>query len=121
MQGTHRPPSVATVDLLTIRRAARHLVRPDDGPEALPPSAAELDQLMLQIPAHLGVLMSEVQRLAERFGEDSILGYGALVTVDGARKRLDVDPGPELLQRVVHARRLARSLQLLARYYEVLS
>ncbi|MEU3982682.1 DUF6415 family natural product biosynthesis protein [Streptomyces sp. NPDC026672] len=104
-----------------MRKAARHLIRPDDGPEALPSSAAELDQLVIRIRAHLGVIMPEVQRLAEGFGEETILGYGALVTVESARERLEADPGPDLLNRVIHARRLARSLQSLCRYWEVLA
>lgn len=110
-----RPP-----DIDSMRATARRLLGPDDGPDALPPGAAEVDTLALILCGHLEVLIPDVEQ-AVGPRPDSVKAYCALACVGEARRKLSLTPRPGLDSRVAHARRLARVLLALCAHQEELS
>lgn len=104
-------------DIEAMRSAADHALGPDDGPEALPPSAAELETLDSTLRGHLELLIPEVARAAGPRA-CSVQTYCALACVGVARGQLDRTPASTFEARVAHARNLARSLGALCDHYE---
>lgn len=111
--GLDEPPP----DIATMRETVRCLLGPDDGPDALPPSAAELDTLTLALRGHLQLLIPDVERAAGPRPKH-VAQYCALACVGEARRKLGIEPRPGLESQVAHARRLARSLSALCDHYE---
>jgi len=103
-----------------MRRAVNRLLDPDAVPDALPPAAAELDTLTLQLRGHLQLLMPEVEEIVARIRQDSIPRYCAQACLGEARMKLAIEPQPGLSAAVAHARRLARVLNALVDHYEQL-
>ncbi|TFV29846.1 hypothetical protein E4K10_45615 [Streptomyces sp. T1317-0309] len=64
-----------------MRQAAGKLLAPDAAPDALPPTATELETLTLEVRGHLALLMPEVEQAASRLSEDSIPRYCALACI----------------------------------------
>lgn len=123
-QVTARPPTAhgqdqVSPDLETMRETAFCLLGPDDAPEALPPTASELDTLTLALRGHLELIVPEVER-AVGPRPKNMQAYCALACVGEARRKLGITPKPGLEYRVAHARRLARSLNALCDHYEPL-
>ncbi|WP_329437836.1 DUF6415 family natural product biosynthesis protein [Streptomyces canus] len=104
-------------DIDTMRATVRRLLGPDDGPDVLPPTAAELDTLALALRGHLDLLTPEVERAAGPRPKN-VAQYCALACVGESRRRLSVRPRPGLESHVAHARRLARVLNALCDHYE---
>ncbi|WP_210574089.1 DUF6415 family natural product biosynthesis protein [Streptomyces sp. GESEQ-4] len=124
-QATARPPAVeecdqAPPDLEMMRENARRLLGPDDGPEALPPTATEVDALALVLRGHLELLVPEVERAAGNRLK-SVQSYCAMACVGEARRKMAVTPLARLDAGVAHARRLARSLNSLCDHFETLN
>ncbi|WP_405580676.1 DUF6415 family natural product biosynthesis protein [Streptomyces sp. NBC_01092] len=122
---TTHPPAAeeqnqAPPDVATMRETAALTLGPDDGPDALPPGAAELDTLDRTLRGHLELLIPEVAQAAGPRPKD-VQTYCALACVGEARRKLSVTPRPTLEARVAHARRLARVLNSLCDHYEQLS
>ncbi|MGW7529670.1 DUF6415 family natural product biosynthesis protein [Streptomyces sp. NPDC054783] len=108
------------VDIETMRETAALLLGPDDGLDALPPAAAELDALTAMLRGHLALLIPEVEAKAGRLPRDSVRRYCALACVEEANRKLRVGDGCTPAVRGAVARKLARSLNALCRHYEVL-
>ncbi|WP_210587143.1 DUF6415 family natural product biosynthesis protein [Streptomyces sp. GESEQ-35] len=124
-QATAHSPTVeerdqAPPDLATMRGNALRLLGPDDGPEALPPAADEVDTLTLALRGHIELLVPEVERAAGSRFKD-VQSYCAMACVGEARRKMSVPPLAGLDAGVAHARRLARSLSALCDHYETLS
>ncbi|MFD8391107.1 DUF6415 family natural product biosynthesis protein [Streptomyces sp. NPDC059680] len=103
-----------------MRETAALLLGPDDGPDAPPPVAAELDALAAMLRGHLALLIPEVEVKAGRLPRDSVRRYCALACVEEANRKLRVGDGCTPAVRVAVARKLARCLNALCRHYEVL-
>ncbi|MEU3340681.1 DUF6415 family natural product biosynthesis protein [Streptomyces sp. NPDC006668] len=112
--GLDEPPP----DIATMRDTASLLLGPDDGPDALPP-AADVDTLTLALRGHLEVILSDVEQAAGP-RPTSVAAYCALACVGEARRKLTIQPRPELGSRVAYGRRLARVLLALCDHYEQL-
>jgi hypothetical protein len=100
-----------------MRATAALALGPDDGPDALPPGAAEMVTLERTLRGHLELLIPEVERGAGPRPKD-VQTYCALACVGEARRKLGVTPKPTPESRVAHTRRLARSLNALCEHYE---
>jgi len=107
----------APVDIDLMREATGRLIRPDDAPEALPPTGEELDTLTLQIRGHMQLMIPEVEKAAGRLGKDSIPRFCALACVGEARRKLTAPQSTGENGAVAYARRLARSLNALCDHY----
>lgn len=112
--------SQAPPDIATMRATAAPVLGPDDGPDALPPSAAALETLEGTLRGHLQLLIPDVQKAASTRRKD-VQAYCALACVGEARGKLTVAPGNTPSSRVHHARRLARVLLALCEHYERLT
>ncbi|MGW1039314.1 DUF6415 family natural product biosynthesis protein [Streptomyces sp. NPDC002547] len=124
--GTAEPQTAeAEVDLRskveTMRQTAGKLLAPHAAPDALPPTATELETLTLEVRGHLALLMPEVEEAAGRLPSESIPRYCALACIGEARQKLGEQPSPAPGGAAAHARRLARSLNALVDHYESLS
>ncbi|MEU7305360.1 DUF6415 family natural product biosynthesis protein [Streptomyces sp. NPDC007206] len=108
------------VDIETMRETAALLLGPDDGPDALPPAAAELDVLTAMLRGHLALLIPEVEAKAGRLPKDRVRRYCALACVDEANRKLRVGDGCTPAARVAVARKLARSVNAMCRHYQLL-
>lgn len=106
-------------DLATMRETASRLLGEDDGPDALPPSADEVNTLTLTLRGHLELLAPEVERIAGK--PRDIPRYCALACVGEARCKLRATPAPGASGAVAHARRLARVLNALCDHHERLA
>ncbi|MGW1609395.1 DUF6415 family natural product biosynthesis protein [Streptomyces sp. NPDC002285] len=100
-----------------MRTAAAHALGPDDGPEALPASASELNTLTATLREYLELLAPEVARIVGP-KPYSVKSYCALACVGEAHRTLRVTPGATLELRVAHARKQARALAALCDHYE---
>ncbi|MFD5017242.1 DUF6415 family natural product biosynthesis protein [Streptomyces chartreusis] len=107
------------MDLQTMHESARRALGPGDGYVARPSALEELDTLTLALRGHLALLLPEVERTA-RLAPRGVQSYCALACVDEARRKLGIAQPSALEARVAHARRLARSLNALCQYYELL-
>lgn len=101
-----------------MRATAARLLGPDDAPDILPPTAAELDTLTATLRGHLHLLIPEVEQAARRLRTKSIPRYCALACVGEARGKLRAQASHSP---VAHARRLARVLNALCDHYETLT
>ncbi|MFK0125561.1 DUF6415 family natural product biosynthesis protein [Streptomyces nigra] len=110
----------APPDLATMRATAAAVLGPDDGPDALPPSATGLDTLDGTLRGHLQLLIPDVQRVAGSRRKD-VQTYCALACVGEARGKLTVATDGPPPVRVRHVRRLARVLLALCEHYERLT
>ncbi|WOX09172.1 DUF6415 family natural product biosynthesis protein [Streptomyces sp. N50] len=107
-------------DIVTMRATAGRLLGPDGCPEALPPSAAEVDLLIQTMRGQLELLVPEVERMTGRAAR-TVAQYCAAACVGEARGKLRAEPLPGLSGAVAYARRLARVLGALCDHYERLS
>lgn len=122
---TTHPPTAADsdsepIDIGRMRKTARRLLGPDDGPDYLPPAMTELDPLTDALREHLQALMPQVEQLATA-KKKTIAQYCALGCVGEARRKLSIQPDPDLRSRTFHLRKLARVLDALCNHYEQLS
>ncbi|GAB2863647.1 hypothetical protein GCM10027074_33630 [Streptomyces deserti] len=104
------------VDLSTMRATVRRLLGPDDGPDVLPSTAAELDTLTATLRGHIELLAPEIEQLAKKLPEESVPRYCALACAGEARGKLRAAPG--LSGGVVYARKLAHVLNALCDHYQ---
>ncbi|MFF0737717.1 DUF6415 family natural product biosynthesis protein [Streptomyces chartreusis] len=107
-------------DIATMGTAAALVLGPDDGPDALPPSAAGLGMLAGTLRGRLELLIPEVQRAAGLRPKD-VQTYCALACVGEARGKLTASAGDTPASHVRHVRRLARILLALCEHYERLT
>ncbi|MFK4099373.1 DUF6415 family natural product biosynthesis protein [Streptomyces sp. NPDC019531] len=108
-------------DIETMREVVDRLLAPDAVPEALPPTADELDTLTRQLRGHLELLLPEVEETAKRLPRQSIPRYCALACAGEARERLRAEPTRRFGGPAGHARRLARTLNALCDHWETLA
>ena len=119
MTGTVEQASdTAPLAIAMMRETVNRLLDPDAVPEALPPTADELETLALLLRGHLDLLMPEVEQQAARLPKDSIPRYCALACLGEARGRLRTAPSPVSGGDLAYARRLARTLNALCDHYE---
>lgn len=102
------------IDITTMRASACRLLAED----AEPPSADDLETLTVLLRGHIMVTIPEVEIAAGKLPEDDIPRACALACVGEARMRLNLDPGPTLAAGIVHAQRLARSVNALCDHHE---
>ncbi|MEU1409820.1 DUF6415 family natural product biosynthesis protein [Streptomyces sp. NPDC005728] len=105
------------VDIAMMRGTAAQLLGPDDGPEALPPTPAELGALTTALRGHLELLIPEVEAKAGRLPKNSPPRFCALACVGEANRKLRVGDGSTPAVRVAVARKLARSVNALCVHY----
>jgi uncharacterized protein DUF6415 len=118
---TSEAPDQAPADVATMRATVRRLLGPDDAPDVLPPTSAELDILTAALRGHMELIAPEVEQAAGRLDEESIPRFCALACVGEARRRLSLEPRPGLNGAAGHARRLARVLNALCDHYQDLT
>ncbi|MEV8036736.1 DUF6415 family natural product biosynthesis protein [Streptomyces sp. NPDC086182] len=105
---TDTPPDVATM-----RATVRRLLS-----ESAPPDIDELELLTELLRGHIGVLIPDVQAVAARMPKDDIPRYCALACIGEAHRKLTIEPGPGLSNRLAHARLLARVVNALVDHHE---
>nr|WP_239148913.1 DUF6415 family natural product biosynthesis protein [Streptomyces sp. SID12501] len=97
--------------------SARRLLEPD----AVVPSAQELETLTLLLKGHLALIIPELGRAASRRrGDDSLARVCARMAISESRRKLRIEPHPALSSHLAYARRLSRSLNVLCDHYEEL-
>ncbi|MGI5369714.1 DUF6415 family natural product biosynthesis protein [Streptomyces iakyrus] len=110
-------------EVAAMRETAHRVLGPDDAPETVPPSGAELDALTVALRRHLEALGPGVEQAARRLQENSPARAAALAFAGEVRRKLH---SPELVfvtltGTVMYARRLARVLAALCDHHEILS
>ncbi|MGW1798634.1 DUF6415 family natural product biosynthesis protein [Streptomyces sp. NPDC001984] len=106
------------LDITTMRQTIGRLLPPD----VEPLDSSEVDTLTALLRGHMELVIPEVQAEALRLPKDDVRRYCALACIDEARGRLGrVAAGPGRHDRLVYARRLARSLNALCDYSDALT
>ncbi|MEU5345709.1 DUF6415 family natural product biosynthesis protein [Streptomyces sp. NPDC020766] len=116
---TTQDPATAAAppDIETMRETVDRLLGPDAAPDALPPSAGEVDTLTRTMRGQLELLIPDVERSVGGRPKN-VSQYCALACVGEARGKLSAEPGQGTSGAVAYARRLARVLNALCDHYE---
>src|SRR5881397_3823295 len=99
----------APPDIEAMRNTVNRLLDPDAAPEALPPTADEVDTLTRTMRGQLELMIPEIES-AVRGRPKNVAEFCALACVGEAREKLRIQARPGYESAVAHARRLARAL-----------
>ncbi|MEU6318116.1 DUF6415 family natural product biosynthesis protein [Streptomyces sp. NPDC047009] len=106
------------LDIATMRQTIGRLLPPD----VEPLDTSEVDTLTALLRGHMELVIPAVHAVVQTLPKDDVPRYCALACIDEARGRLGrVAAGPARHDRLVYARRLARSLNALCDHYEALT